>query len=105
MNEFYVVGKALGDLEARTSESGTNYAQMLLSVKRPFKNKDGNIDSDIIQVTMFKNVADEAKSIVCDGKPLLIKGHISSSNYAKDGKTIYNASVIADRVSEFDQLY
>lgn len=105
MNELYIVGKALGDLEVKTSEGGTTYAQMLLSVKRPFKSKDGNIESDIIQITMFKGLIDEAKEVVSDGKPLIVKGHISSSNYVKEGKTIYNASVIADRVSEFDQLF
>lgn len=104
MNEFNLIGKAINDLEIKTSESGNTYAQMLLEIKRPFKNKDGDYDYDIIQITMFSNCADEAKDIVKEGTVLLIKGHISSSSYSKDDKVFYTSSIIADRIGLLNQM-
>ena len=105
MNEFVVIGRVLGDIEVKTSESGLTYAQVLLSVKKPFKNKDGEVDSDVFQFTLFKNLAEEAKGIVKDGTAILVKGHVNSNNYSKDGKIIYNPSLIADRITIVDQLF
>lgn len=104
MNEFNIVGKVLGNLDIKKSENGTNYAQMLLSVKRPFKNKDGKQDFDILQLTMFNNCIEDSKDQVSDGSLVIVKGHINSNNYPKDGKTIYNSSIIADRVSLIENL-
>lgn len=105
MNEFNIIGKVLGSLDIKQSENGYNYAQMLLSVKRPYKNKDGNYDTDVIQFTLFNNLVEEAKTIINDGMPVVVKGHINANNYSKDGKVIYSTSVIADRISVVDQLY
>ena len=104
MNEFIIIGKALEAPEAKTAESGTNYAQMLIGVKRPFKNRDGSIDDDIIQVTMFNACAEEAIENVKKDSAVMIKGHISSSSYVKDDRTIYTSSNIADRVSVLSQI-
>lgn len=105
MNEFNIIGKALEKPELKKSESGIVYALMLVSVNKPFKNKDGDVDSDVFQITMFKNLAEEAVELVKDGSPLLIKGHINANNYLKDGKTIYSPSIIADRLSLLQELY
>lgn len=105
MNEFNIVGKVEGGLEVKQSDNGYNYAQMVLSVKRPFKNKEGGQDYDLIQFTMFGNLIEDAKGTVANGIPLLVKGHINSSNYQKDGKNVYSSSIIADRITIVDQLY
>lgn len=104
MNEFNLAGRVFGNLEIKTAESGNNYGQMIISVKRPFKTKDGEFEYDQIQVTMFKSCIEEAKEIVKDGVALLVKGHISSSSYSKDDKTYYTSSIIADRISLINHL-
>lgn len=104
MNELYIIGKVLGELDVRQSESGNAYGQLLVSIKRPFKNKDGNIDEDVIQIVIFKNGLDEAKDVVTNGKSVLIKGHINASNYSKDGKVIYSSSIIGDRISLLEDI-
>lgn len=97
MNEFNLLGKTVGNIEIKTSESGTKYANFLLDVKRPYKNKEGEYEHDVISLTGFKNVADSMENIN-DGALLYVKGRISSNSYAKDGRIIYTNSMIADKV-------
>lgn len=105
MNELNIIGKALGDLELKQSENGTKYATMLLQVKKPYKNKNGEFDYDTIQMTMFNNCAEEAKDIISDGAELLVRGHINANNYNKEGKIIYASNIIADRINEVSNLF
>lgn len=105
MNEFVIIGRALGEVEPKTTDSGLMYAQMLLTVKKPFKNKDGEVDSETLQFTLFKNLAEEASNIVKDGTAIIVKGHINANNYSKDGKITYRSDLIADRISILDDLY
>ena len=53
---------------------------------------------------MFNNCIEDSKDQVNDGSLVIVKGHINSNNYPKDGKTIYNSSIIADRVSLIEKL-
>lgn len=104
MNELIIAGKVIGNVDVKQSENGTTYGQLLLTVKRAYKNKDGNTDSDVFQVTMFKNCIENTKDKLSDGTAVIIKGHTSANNYVKDGKTIYNSSIIADYVNPIDNL-
>ena len=105
MNEFYLIGVAQGKPELKKSEAGTTYAQVVLTVKRPFVNKDGNNEADSLQMVMFKNVAEEAIEIIKDGSPLLVKGHINSNNYNKDGKIYFGTNLVVDRINALNELY
>ena len=53
MNEFTLLGKTVGNIEIKTSESGTKYANLLLDVRRPYKNKEGEYEHDVISLTGF----------------------------------------------------
>lgn len=104
MNEFNILGKALNKPELRESEGGTQYSLLQVAVKKPFKNKDGEYEEDLLQFTLFKNLAQEVSDSVDEGTPVIIKGHISSNNYEKDGRVMFNSSLIADRVSQVSYL-
>ena len=104
MNEFNIIGKALNKPELRESEAGTQYSLLQVAVKRPFKNKDGEFEQDELQFTLFKNLAQEVYDTVDEGTAVIVKGHISSNNYEKDGKTMFYSNLIADRVSQINHL-
>lgn len=104
MNEFIILGKALNKPELKESEGGTQYSYLQVAIKKPFKNKDGEYEEDELQFTLFKNLAQEVTDSVEEGTSVIVKGHISSNNYEKEGKTIYSSSLIADRVSQVSHL-
>ena len=97
MNELYLCGTALGTPEVKTTENGLKVAELILKVNKSFKNKDGNVDHDIVRVNLFKKLADESENIV-DGTQILLKGHIYMSNFNKDGKVTYWSNIAADRL-------
>jgi len=103
MNEFNFIGKAINAPELITSESGNDYAKLLVSVKKNFKSKDGKFDYETFQVTMFKNLADEVINDVKEGSLLMIKGRISANNYPKEDKTFYNCSLVAERLEVIEK--
>lgn len=105
MNEFNIIGKALNKPELKESEAGTQYSLLQVAVKRPFKNKDGEFEEDELQFTLFKNLAQEVFDSVDEGTPVIVKGHISSNNYEKEGRMIFSSNLIADRVSQVSHLY
>lgn len=104
MNEFNLIGKTVGEVEVKSSESGTKYATVLLDVQKNYKKKDGDYEHDIIQVTMFKNLAEEAERI-SQNSLLYIKGHINANNYTKDNKIFYSSNMIADKIEYLSNLY
>lgn len=104
MNEFIILGKALNKPELKESEGGTQYSYLQVAIKKPFKNKDGEYEEDELQFTLFKNLAQEVADSVEEGTSVIVKGHISSNNYEKEGKTIYSSNLIADRVSQVSHL-
>lgn len=104
MNEFNLIGKTVGEIEVKTSESGTKYATLLLDVQKNYKKKDGDYDHDIIQLTLFKSLVDEALRI-SENSLLCIKGHINSNNYTKDNKIYYSTNMIADKIEYLSNLY
>ena len=104
MNELNIAGKVIGKPEIKTSENGNNYAQLLLKVKRSYKNKDNSVDSDIFQLTLFNHCIEDSKDILNDGNSVIVKGHVSTNNFPKDGKTIYSTSIIADHICPIENF-
>lgn len=105
MNEFNIVGKALGKPDVRESETGNTYATIVIEVRKSFKNKTGNYDTENFQVICFKDLATTCKESITDGSGLIVKGHLSSNNYAKEGKIHYMPSMVADRIELVNELY
>lgn len=97
MNEFVLSGTAMGTPELKTTEGGLKVAELVLNVKRSFKNKDGSQEEDLIKINLFKKLAEESEDIV-DGSLLLVKGHIYSNNTNKDGKLYSFPNIVADRI-------
>jgi len=99
MNEFNITGIALEKPECTTSESGFTYANLYILAKRPYKNKDGEVESDEFQLSAFNNNAKELCEVVKKGSALLLKGHIAGGkNTTKDGKVFYANNLVIDRV-------
>ena len=53
MNKVILVGRLTRDPEVRTMPNGNPVASFSLAINRPFKNKDGNVDADFINVSIF----------------------------------------------------
>jgi len=99
VNRVVLVGRLTRDPELRAMPSGNNVASFTLAINRNFKNKDGNIDADFINVSVFGKQAENVSKYVFKGSLLGVEGRIQTRSYdAQDGSKRYVTEVIADQV-------
>jgi len=104
MNSCVLVGTVTEPVQLNTSSKGTTYGTMFVSTDRPFRNDDGSVTADIFRVTLWRGIADETAASCSVGSLVAVKGRLQSNNYEKDGRTYYNAEVIAEKVSYLHNL-
>lgn len=99
INNVVLTGKVVELPKMRETPTGIRYANVLLEVMRPFRNSNGNFDSDRISVTLWKGIADTANDVCKIGDLLGIKGRIQSYSVEKETQTYYNYEIVAEHVS------
>ena len=99
MNKVILVGRLTRDPEVRTMPTGNTVASFTLAINRNFKNKEGNIDADFINVSVFGRQAENVGKYVSKGSQIGIEGRIQTRRYeAQDGTKRYVTEVIAESV-------
>lgn len=99
MNKVILVGRLTRDPEVRTMPTGNTVASFTLAINRNFKNKEGNIDADFINVSVFGRQAENVGKYVTKGSQLGVDGRIQTRSYdAQDGTKRYVTEVIAESV-------
>lgn len=100
MNQVILVGEVQGraDIIFNKKESDHKLMRLYVKVKRPFKNKEGEYDDDIIKVKVWTNNIDDVEVSLKDKSVIGIKGRISSFNISNDEENYIN-EVIADKIT------
>ena len=102
-NYFMLIGKIVNDIEIREYEGGKRVVNLCLLVTRPFKNFEGNYDSDFLNISLWEYLADLAVERLKNGTKVGIKGRISPRKVTlQDGVTISVMDLIGERVMFFD---
>lgn len=104
MNKAILKGNVCKDIELKTTTSGVEIVSFTIAVNRNFKNKEGNYDSDFINIIAYKQTATFISKYFHKGSKILLEGRIQTRNYDdKDGKKIYVTEVIAENVELIDK--
>ena len=64
LNQIVLVGRLIKDPEVVTMESGKNISHITIAIPRPFKNVEGEYDTDFIDCVLWNTVA-ESTSEYC----------------------------------------
>ncbi len=100
LNQTILIGRLTHDLEIRTLEDGRKVSDFTVAVQRPFKNMDGNYDTDFIRVTAWEGLATSVQSYCTKGVMIAIKGRLQTWKYdLNDEKKLSMLEVIAERIS------
>lgn len=84
----------------KETNTGISFANLIVEVKRSFKNSEGVYETDIFSVTMWRGVAQSCVDLCKEGCLVGIKGRLQSNLFTKeDGSTFYNYEIIAEKVS------
>lgn len=99
MNKIILIGRLTRDPELRSTPSGNSAANFSIAVNRNFKNKEGVIEADFFNVTVWNKQAENVNKYCSKGTQVGIEGRLQNRNYEdKDGIKRYATDVIADRV-------
>jgi len=92
LNQVVCVGRITKDLEKEFERDSENkIVNMTLAVPRSFKNENGEYDTDLLKVRLYKGVAESAFEYCNKGDLVGIKGRIQS----EDGEM----KIIAEKVT------
>lgn len=96
MNKVILMGRITKDVDAR-GDGNNMVARYSLAVDRRFKNKDGEYDTDFINIVAFGKSAEFASKYFAKGTKVVITGRIQTGSYTnKDGQKVYTTDVVAE---------
>lgn len=98
-NQVFLIGRITKDIELRSTKNGIDIATINLAVNREFKNANGEYETDFINVTTYKHIAEMVSEYCKKGDLIGIHGRIQTGSYEKEGKKVYTQEIIADKVS------
>ena len=73
-NSVILIGRTTDKPTLRTLDNGFSVGNLTLAVNRPFKNSDGEYDTDFINCTMWNGVANSANEFCRKGSVVAVKG-------------------------------
>jgi len=99
MNKVNLIGRLTHDPELRQTQSGTSVCSFGLAVNRNYTNAQGERETDFINITVWRNTAENCVRYLTKGSKVAVCGSLQSRNYEdKDGKKRTVLEVIGDDV-------
>ena len=97
MNKTMLTGRLVKDVDLKYTQGGSAIASATVAVKRGYKNKEGEYESDFPRIKAFGKTAEFFANYFKKGDAVEICGSIQTGKYEdSDGKTIYTTDIIAD---------
>lgn len=99
LNHITIMGRITRDIELRRTPTGVAVASFTIAVDRDFKEKNGEKETDFIDVVAWKNTAEFVGKYFGKGRVAVVSGRLQIRNWTdKDGNKRRTAEVIADNV-------
>ena len=84
LNQVVLVGRIVRDLELKETDK-SKLANLTLAVPRSYKNINGEYDTDYINCTLWKGIAENTAEYCNKGDLIAVRGRLQSNVYEKDG--------------------
>ena len=113
MNKVIFIGRNTKDLELKQTLSGSSAIEFGIAVKRPFRNANGESESDFFNCIAYGRLAETINRFVKKGDLIGIEGRLQTRNYTnREGNKIYVTEIIVDnceflqpkKQEEFEEL-
>ena len=99
MNKVVLLGRLTKDPDVKYTQTGKVVTQFNLAVDRPFKDADGNKETDFIPVVVWGKIAELVGNSCSKGHRLLVEGRLQIRSYdAKDGGKRWVTEIIANSI-------
>ncbi|MGM9572639.1 MAG: single-stranded DNA-binding protein [bacterium] len=99
LNRIILIGRLTRDPELRYTQSGVAVASFTLAVNRNFKNAQGEIEADFIDIVVWRNQAENCANYLGKGRLVAVEGRLQVRTYeTQEGQKRKVAEVVADSV-------
>ena len=99
LNKIVLQGRLCYDPELRHTQSGAAVSSFTLAVDRDFKSHSGERETDFVNCTAWKSVAEFTARYFSRGRMAIVEGRLQSRKYTdKDGKNRTAYEVVASSV-------
>ena len=99
INKIIIMGRLTADPELRRTNTGTAVTSFALAVERNFRDKDGNAETDFIEVIAWKSAAEFVCKHFSKGRMAIVEGSRQIRSYTdKDGIKRKAAEVVSERI-------
>lgn len=99
LNHIVLMGRLTRDPELRHTQTGTAVATFTLAVDRDFGPRDGEKQTDFIDIVVWRNTAEFVSRFFSKGRMAVVSGRLQIRDWQdKDGNKRRSAEVVADNV-------
>ncbi len=99
MNRIILIGRLTADPELRYTQNGVAVASFTLAVDRPFSSRQGERETDFINIVVWRKQAENCANYLKKGRLAAVEGRLQIRSYeTTDGQKRRVAEVVADRV-------
>lgn len=100
-NHIVITGNICNDLEIKTNGE-TKILSFVVAVRRKYKDKEGNYQTDFIRCVAFNNHADFLTKYFSKGSSILIEGSLQTNSYeTENGEKRNTFNVVVENIDFF----
>ena len=100
-NHIVITGNICNDLEIKTNGE-TKILSFVVAVRRKYKDKEGNYQTDFIRCVAFNNHADFLTKYFAKGSSILIEGSLQTNSYeTENGEKRNTFNVVVENIDFF----
>lgn len=102
INKIILTGRLVQNPELKQTSGGINYSNFTLAVDRNYKNQEGKIETDFINIIIWRQQAERCAEYLEKGGLIGIEGSLRINKQKTEDRTYINPEVKADRVEFLD---
>ena len=100
LNQSILVGRIVRDPEIKELETGTKVTNITLAVSRPFKNIQGEYDTDFINCVLWRGIAESTAEYCRKGDMIGVRGRLQTRHFETADEVKHNLiEVVAEKVT------
>ncbi len=104
MNVVVLIGRLTADPEARYTVSGIAVTNFRLAVDRSFTNRDGERETDFIDIVCWRKLAENVAQFMRKGRMVAVHGRIQTRSWeTQEGERRFTTEVVAEDVRFLDR--
>ena len=99
LNKIFIMGRLTRDPELKRTQNDVAVARFSLAVDRDYKSKDGEKETDFIDVVAWRGTAEFVSKYFSKGRMAVVEGRLQLNDWKdKEGNNRRSAEVVADNI-------